>query len=184
MANPKHDYDSDEFLKRIEELARKGYADKEIAYEIELTPNHFSELKNGKLGNDHISEALARGRAKVNNIVRQRLLAVGLGGLKTKRTSKRKGMLEGDDEVMYEEETELPPNPNVLMTWLFNHDEEWRKATIDGKRLDITSDGKEINANPLVFVSASELPEDQLQGLIKAQIGEDINADSSNDTGS
>lgn len=184
MANPKHDYDSKEFLNRLEELARKGYADKEIAYEIELTPNHFSELKNGKLGNDHISEALARGRAKVNNIVRQRLLAVGLGGLKTKRTSKRKGMLEGDDEVMYEEETELPPNPNVLMTWLFNHDEEWRKATIDGKRLDITSDGKEINANPLVFVSASELSEDQLQGLIKAQIGEDINADSSNDTGS
>lgn len=182
MAKPKHDYDSEEFLNRLEELARKGYADKEIAYEINITPTYFSDLKRDSVV---ISEALARGRAKVNNIVRQRLLAVGLGGLKTKRTSKRKGMLEGDDEVMYEEETELPPNPNVLMTWLFNHDEEWRKATIDGKRLDITSDGKEINANPLVFVSASELPEDQLQGLIKAQIGEDnLNADSSNDTGS
>lgn len=189
MANPKHDYDSQEFLKRIEELARKGYADKEIAYEIELTPNHFSELKNGKLGNDHISEALARGRAKINNIVRQRLLAVGLGGIKVKSVTRQKSRFQEeipdyDGLIVHETETELAPNANVLSTWLFNHDEEWRKATIDGKRLDITSDGKEINANPLVFVSASELSEDQLQGLIKAQIGEDINADSSNDAGS
>ena len=181
MAKPKHDYESDEFLKRIEDYARQGYADKEIAYEIDLNPNYFSDLKRD---NDCISEALARGRAKINNIVRKRLLAVGLGGIKTKRISKRKSE-SGDDEVLYEEETELPPNANVLSTWLFNHDDEWRQKTIEGKKLDVTTNGKEINNNPLVFVSANELPEEQLEGLIKAQIGDsEVDADSSNDTSS
>ncbi|MNK30188.1 hypothetical protein D3C87_486010 [compost metagenome] len=178
MAKPKHDYDSEEFLNRLEELARKGYADKEIAYEINITPTYFSDLKRDSVV---ISEALARGRAKVNNIVRQRLLAVGLGGLKTKRTSKRKGMLEGDDEVMYEEETELPPNPNVLMTWLFNHDEEWREKTMEGKRLDVTTNGKDVGGNPLVFVSASDLTEEQKQEYIRKNLEGDA---SNNDTGS
>ncbi|WGQ15593.1 hypothetical protein [Sphingobacterium faecium] len=189
MAKPKHDYSGEAFLKKIEELAKKGYTDKEIAYEVELTQTYFSDLKRES---DVISEALARGRAKINNIVRQRFLAVALGGLKVKTITKQKSKFSDmmtdqglGDMIVHETETELAPNLSALGTWLFNHDEEWRKQTIDGKKLDITSDGKEINANPLVFVSANELSEDQLQGLIKAQIGEDnINADSSNDTSS
>lgn len=182
MAKKKHEYESEEFLKRIEGYAKKGYTDKEIAYELDLNPNYFSDLKAEK---HCISEALARGRAKINNIVRQRFLAVGLGGLKTKRISKRKSEAGDDETIIFEEENELAPNPQVLSTWLFNHDEEWRKQVIEGKKLDVTTNGKEINNNPLVFVSASELKPEDLDGLIKAQIGGgEVNADSSNDTGS
>lgn len=188
MAKKKHDYESEEFLKRIEEYAKKGYADKEIAYELELDPTTFSEYKTTKYKG--IEKALARGRAKINNIVRQRLLAVGLGGIKVKSVTKQKSKYSddlpgNDDLIVHETETELAPNANVLSTWLFNHDDEWRQKTIDGKKLDVTTNGKEINNNPLVFVSASELKPDELDGLIKAQIGEsDIDADSSNDTSS
>lgn len=182
MAKPQHEYESEAFLKKVEEYAKKGYTDKEIAYELDLHPATFSEHKT--VNHPQIGEALARGRAKINNIVRQRLLAVGLGGLKTKRVSKRKSEMVGE-EVMYEEETELAPNPQVLSTWLFNHDEEWRASVMEGKRLDVTTNGKDVNANPLVFVSADDLEKEQLDGLIKAQLGgSEIDADSGNDTGS
>ncbi|MDR6734198.1 hypothetical protein [Sphingobacterium sp. 2149] len=188
MAKPKYDYESDQFKERIEELARRGYTDKEIALELELNPNYFSELKNN---NDCISEPLKRARAKVNATARQKYLALSMGLLKKKTVTRKlpskfeeDSYIDPDGLVVYETIEELPPDRAGLERWLYNHDEDWRKTINDSKRLDITSDGKEINANPLVFVSASELSEDQLQGLIKAQIGEDINADSSNDTGS
>lgn len=180
MAKKKHDYESEEFLSRIEEFAKKGYTDKEIAYELNLDPATFSVHKTETY--PQISKALSRGRAKINNIVRQRLLAVGLGGLKTKRITRQKSKFsdDPDEKVIFEEETELAPNPQVLTTWLFNHDEEWRKKTIEGKKLDVTTNGENVNG-PLVFVSASELSEDQLSGLIDQQLGTD--GDSGNDTG-
>ncbi len=163
----KYDYSSKEFTDRLEEFAKKGYTDKEIAFELDLNQTHFSELKNSVT---EMSEALARGRAKINNIVRQRLLQVGLGGIKTKRITRRKlEGLEGEGEVVLIEETELAPNANVLSTWLFNHDPEWRDAVLEGKRLDVTTNGKDIPGNTMLFISQDDLSTEALELFIKRE---------------
>jgi len=43
MAKPKHDYDSIDFYKRIEQLAMNGYTDGEIANELNLSDDVFGE---------------------------------------------------------------------------------------------------------------------------------------------
>lgn len=166
---PLYDYKSEEFLSRIEEYAKKGFADKEIAFELDLDPTTFSKRKSEF---DQLSQALSRGRARVNSIVRQRYLALGLGGIKTKRVTKQKSKFpdDFDDKIVFEEETELPPNATVLANWLFNHDEEWRKKVIDGKRLDLTSNGDKIDNSPVLFLSADALTEEQIQEYIKKNI--------------
>jgi len=166
---PDYDYTSKEFLDGIEKYASKGFTDKEIAYELGLNPNYFCGLKSD---NAELAEALSRGRAKINNIVRQRYLALGLGGIKTKRVTKQKSKFSDDfdDKIVFEEETELPPNATVLANWLFNHDEEWRKQVIDGKRLDVTSGGEKIDNSPVLFLSADALTEEQIQEYIKKNI--------------
>lgn len=185
MAKPKYDYESDEFKERIEELARRGYTDKEIALELELNPNYFSELKNN---NDCISEPLKRARAKVNATARQKYLALSMGLLKKKTVTRKlpskfeeDSYIDPDGLVVYETIEELPPDRAGLERWLYNHDEDWRKTINDSKRLDITSDGKEINANPLVFVSTADLTEEQKQEYIRKNLEGDA---SDNDTGS
>lgn len=166
---PAYDYTSESFLAKVEKCASKGYTDKEIAYELALDPATFSRLK-GDI--DQLSQALSRGRAKINNIVRQRYLALGLGGIKTKRITKQKSKFsdDPDDTIVHEEETELAPNERVLAQWLFNHDEEWRQKVIDGKRLDVTSGGEKIDNAPLLFLSADELTDEQIQEYIKKNI--------------
>lgn len=183
MANPKYDYDSEEFLGRLEDFAKKGYSDKEIAYELNLGVTYFSTLKSE---NDGMSEALARGRAKINNIVRQRLLAVGLGGIKVKSITKQKSKFSDlttdqglGDMIVHETETELAPNANVLSTWLFNHDEEWRQKTIEGKKLDVTTNGKDVGGFPLIFMSTEELTEEQREEYVRRNLESDV---SSNNT--
>ena len=47
MAKPKHDYDSEDFYKRIEGLAMNGYTDGEIANELNLSADVFGSMKNG-----------------------------------------------------------------------------------------------------------------------------------------
>ncbi len=151
MADKKYDYESESFSKACENYAMKGLTDKEIAIELELYPTYFCELKSEY---DNISEALARGRAKINSAVRQKYLAVALGGLKRKSVTKKLASgLESpkyiDEQGMVVLETieDLPPNPQALATWLFNHDEEWRKKTIDGKKLDVTSGGEKLSGS-------------------------------------
>lgn len=149
MANKdRWEYESEEFSNAMENYAMKGLTDKEIAIEISINPTYFLELKSKY---DTISEALARGRAKINSAVRQKYLAVALGGLKRKSVTKKLASgLESpkyiDEQGMVVLETieDLPPNPQALATWLFNHDEEWRKKTIDGKKLDVTSGGEKL----------------------------------------
>jgi cytoskeletal protein CcmA (bactofilin family) len=130
----------------IEGLARKGLTDKEIALSIGIAENRFCE-KKGEY--PELREVLTRARCQINATVRQKYLSIGLGGIKTKSVTKRKIETESgeliDGEVVQETETELPPNPNVLQTWLFHHDPEWKKSVIEGKRLDLTSNGKDMN---------------------------------------
>lgn len=171
MANKdRWDYESEEFSNAMENYAMKGLTDKEIAIEVSLNPTYFLELKSKY---DSISDALARGRAKINSAVRQKYLAVALGGLKRKSTTRKlPSMMESgryiqeDGMVVMETTEELPPNPQALATWLFNHDEEWRKKVIDGKKLDVTTNGKELNGsiNISSWLAANNVDDDNEAG--------------------
>lgn len=152
MAKPKFDYDSDDFYDELLALAMQGLTDAEIADSLEdkfgvsLDPETFSTMKNGHyiswnseenaIRSARILKALERGRRKINSIVRGRYLKAALGGIKTKRKdiTSRKLRVDGnyteDEEIMTtESEIELAPNMQALATWLFNHDDEWRKAS-------------------------------------------------------
>lgn len=155
MAKPKYDYKSPEFLETLEKYAKQGFTDKEIAFSIGLCTSEFSEKKSAI---SEIAEALARGRSTVNAAVRQTYLSASLGKIKTKQVQNK---LDPDGNIIYslETETEQPPNLDGLRNWLFNHDEEWRRLTIEGKKLDITTNGKDVNIPvpiPVVVLSPAE----------------------------
>ena len=154
---PKFDYQSPEFLTFIENLAQKGFTDRDIAWSLvaefgeNLSPKHFSDLKNEKDENGQfteqaqkITEALVRGRGKINLLVRGTFLKTALGGKKTKNVSvvtrhirDKDGNKTGDDEVQTTvTDIELPPNIQALSTWLFQFDPDWRQAVIEGKKFD------------------------------------------------
>jgi hypothetical protein len=140
---PKFDYTSEVFLSLVESYAKKGFTDKEIAYAIGILPQTFCEKKSEYT---EISEVLSRGRAQINAAVRAKFLAVALGGIKTKSTTKRKlrmedGTLTNDEEVQTVE-TELAPSLQAMSTWLYHHDEEWRRVERnEDMDEDIESDG-------------------------------------------
>lgn len=182
---PKFDYESERFLSYIGDLAQKGYTDRNIAYALvaefgeNLTPQHFNEMKNEtdtKTGEltpraSKISEALARGREKLNLFARDTYFKTAVGAKKVKDVyrvfAERRCECGGDMEcqfcygtgkivserkcVVQEVERELPPNTQALSVWLFNHDKEWRENIIASKKLDITSGGKELNQAPRVL---------------------------------
>lgn len=181
----KYNYKSKEFLDQIESLAKKGLTDKEIAFSMGLNPTYFSEKKEAV---PELSEALTRARAQINAIVRQKYLSIGLGGIKTKTVTRKKIEIESgegkellDGDVIQETETELPPNPGVLSQWLFNHDEEWRKSVIDGKKLDVTTNGNDIGVQ-LVFAE-TPLSEKDLEEIRNIQNGNSDTEEDSTDSG-
>lgn len=186
MAKPKYDYRGEEFLKSIEEYARKGYTDGEIAFALGLAVEVFSRKKTSI---NQISQALTRGRNAINQVVRQKYLSLGLGGVKTKTITKKAiespdGTITGTD-VIYEAETELPPNERVLAKWLEMHDEEWKQKTIELKKLDVTTNGKDIGVQ-LVFGS-TPLSQKDMDEIMNIQNGvkgnEDNTEESSTDSG-
>ena len=153
MGRPrKFDYDSDDFYDEILALAMQGMTDAEIADALcdkfgeSLSPDTFSMMKNGNYDkwsdeengrrSSRIVRVLARGRRKINSIVRGAYLKAALGGkkLKNKTTTTRKVRYpdgtETDDEDVSTTiaEIEQPANIQALSTWLYHHDEEWRKV--------------------------------------------------------
>jgi hypothetical protein len=142
---PKYDYDDDKFYLDIFEAAVRGLNDAEIADEMNLTPAAFYCMKNGNYDkwseeenarrSERLVNVLAHGRRKTNSIVRGAYLKAALGGKKVKdvSTTTRKlrdnnGNLTDTEEVSTTTvERELPPNMQALATWLYHHDEEWRK---------------------------------------------------------
>lgn len=99
MAKPKHDYDSEKFRQDIAIAASSGMTDEEIADTLNLSPEAFSRMKNGKMDiwsdeeNERrgasIRQVLARARRKTNAIVRGRYLKTALGGIRVKSKTKR-----------------------------------------------------------------------------------------------
>lgn len=153
MARPKKfDYDSDDFYDEILALAMQGLTDAEIADALEdrfgqsLDPETFNCMKNGNYiswneeenarRSERLLKALARGRRKINSLVRGAYLKGAIGGkkVKSKTVVRRKLKIDGayteDEEIQTSEtETEMPYNMQALATWLFNHDEEWRRRS-------------------------------------------------------
>ena len=168
MARPKKfDYDSDDFYDEILALSMQGLTDAEIAdalddkFGVSLSPEVFNCMKNGNYDkwsdeenerrSARLAKVLARGRRKINSIVR------GLGGkkIKNKTVTTRKLKIDGvyteNEEIQTTEgETELPPNMQALSTWLYHHDEEWRKKEVS--KVDITTNGKDMVTPPSVNV--------------------------------
>ena len=122
---------------------------------------------------------LARARMKVNSIVRGAYLKGALGGKKIKSTTKRyvqdRCMCEGKDKecaqcggtgwvqltdkaISQETEAELPPNMQALSTWLYHHDEDWRKIE---RKQDEDADDIPTDINHGISVS------EWIKGLIK-----------------
>ena len=131
MAKPKFDYNGDAFYDEIEQLAKQGQKDSEIAYAlglkfgVDLNPQVFNRMKNGKYENwnedenaergERITQSLVRGREFINAIVRGRFLKCALGGVKVKgkTTTKRHMVVDGvmtDDIVVETRETEQGPH--------------------------------------------------------------------------
>lgn len=94
MAKPKHDYDSPDFYKLIEQLAVNGYTDKEIANELGLSADVFGAMKNGgyvrwteeenKRRGDEIGRVLAHGRTRIIALLRGAYIKGAFGGKKIK----------------------------------------------------------------------------------------------------
>ena len=126
---PKYDYTSEEFLSLVESYAKKGFTDKEISQAIGVRQETFCKKKSEL---SQLNEALSRGRAQINAAVRAKFLAVALGGIKIKSTTTRRLRLSDgtltDDEEIQTVETELAPSLQAQSTWLYHHDEEWRKV--------------------------------------------------------
>ena len=137
---PKHDYDSDDFYDQIFYLAFNGAIDSEIAVSMNLVPDVFNKMINGKYQpwsekenarrSARLSRVLANAREKINQMVRGRYLKAALGGIKVKSKTIRyiKGEEDQTLEVVQETETELAPNMQALTTWMYHHDPEYRKV--------------------------------------------------------
>lgn len=177
MAKPKYDYRSEGFISDIESMAKKGLTDGEIAFSLGLSITEFSRKKNSIA---QIAQALTRGRNTINAAVRQTYLSLALGKVKTKSITKKAIELPdgtiSDKLFVLETETDVAPNANALATWLFNHDEEWRQKTIEGKKLDVTTNGKDI-VTQLVF-SSTPLSEKDMEEIKRIQNGDSTKKDS------
>lgn len=155
MQPPKHDYNSADFYLAIEALATRGYYDKEIADELNITPDVFGKMKNGNYAgwnqeeneerSKKIRETLAKARRKTNSLVRSTYLKMALGAKKLTNTTRRyiedrcecggqnpqcpycggTGKVVTQKAVIQETEAEMPPNMQALALWLHHHDTEW-----------------------------------------------------------
>ena len=149
---PKFDYNSNDFYDEILALSMQGLTDAEIADSLEdkfdasLSPEVFCSMKNGNYDcwsdkeneerGARLTKALSRGRRKINGIVRGAYLKAALGGKKVKSGSKTSRKIKLSDGTLTDDEDvqtvdsfqEMPPNIQALSTWLYNHDQEWKKA--------------------------------------------------------
>lgn len=145
---PKFDYLSYEFLSAVEDMARQGLDDQNIAiglkekFGIGLTSVWFSTLKNQKDKNGNptkiaagINEALLRGRAVTNQAVKSTLLQVLLGQKTSKYTRRN-----SEGGVIFEDEREIIPDVHAMMKWLFDHDPDYRAEVLTARREQLEAD--------------------------------------------
>ena len=172
MAKPKFDYNGDAFYDEIEQLAKQGQKDSEIAYALGMK---FGVDLNPQVFNRMITQSLVRGREVINAIVRGRFLKCALGGVKVKgkATTKRHMVVDGvmtDDVVVETRETEqeTPPNVQALSTWLYHYNMTWReiqRGKKDEEEKGIPFDPKKgISVNKWIEREIEQEAEEQGEG--------------------
>lgn len=149
-AFPSYDYLSQDFYNAIEQLAKNGATDSEIAHGlrhsigIELDIKQFSSLKRGEAPikyndeekkeiSNRIYECLERARQDMNRVVKAVYLSTALGKNTTKTVTTVRRRLRIDGELTDNEEIQttevvsgIAPNFQALATWLYHHDKNWR----------------------------------------------------------
>lgn len=161
----KFDYDGEEFYEVIQDFSMQGMKLSEMAYALAdrfgvyLNPDVFKSMTEGcypywnadenKKYSEKLQNAIARGRERINSIVRGRYLKAALGGIKIKGKSTRKRHLVVDgqpteDMVIEttESEQETPPNMTALSRWLYQYDPDWRKVQRGTETEDLPFDPK------------------------------------------
>lgn len=139
---PKYDYKSEEFLSLVESYAKKGMTDKEIACALGIAPQTFS---GKKAEFSELSEVLSRARCAITGLVRAKFLAMALGGIKTRSTTRRRlkdkdgNLLDETEECVVE--SELAPNLSAQATWLRHYDPEWRRVQRGEEPIEETDNG-------------------------------------------
>ncbi|HCN84025.1 MAG TPA: transposase [Sphingobacteriaceae bacterium] len=128
MSRLKFDFDDKDNLNMIEEMARDGLDDMQIAEKIGYNKTYFSELKNLR---PKLTEALKKGRKPLNFYVESSLFKRAIG-LKVKSTTTKQLRNKETGEIFGEEvvttETELPPDTAAMAFWLKQRKhEKWNK---------------------------------------------------------
>ena len=147
-------YDTDRFYSILSALGKKDATDKEIAAALNITPETFSRMKNGKYDgwtdkeneerSERICQVLSRARASLITALKDSYIKLATGNAKstTTRYVQARCMCNGQDRecpacggtgyitltdrsiVM---EQQLPPNAQAITTLLRHYSPEWRK---------------------------------------------------------
>lgn len=147
-------YDTDRFYSILSALGKKDATDKEIAAALNITPETFSRMKNGKYDgwtdkeneerSERICQVLSRARASLITALKDSYIKLATGNAKstTTRYVQARCMCNGQDRecpacggtgyiiladraiVM---EQQLPPNAQAITTLLRHYSLEWRK---------------------------------------------------------
>lgn len=149
MAKAKFDFTDKHNLLRIEEWARDGATDKQIAENIGYAETYFCGLKS-KI--PELSEALTRGRAPLDCIVETSLYKRATAMTMKEQQAFKVKKVYYDDEgrrcsteeiEVVEVERVIPPDVNAQMYWLRNRKpEKWNREV---SKHDHTSNGKDLN---------------------------------------
>ena len=161
LRKPKYDYDTDEFFKSVEKMARAGLTDSEIASALNLTGPYFSNLKNGKVStspadvnakrSEKIRHALSKGRTQITSALHATYLNAALGKIVTKQKIRKlqevpcdcggrnkacpdcggTGVCVLPIGVVSETEVQQPPNMQALMNLLSIYTPGWKEDMSD-----------------------------------------------------
>lgn len=138
----KFDFKDKDNQNLIEEMARDGLDDKQIAEKIGYGQQYFVELKKKF---SELSEALKRGRKPLNYFVESSLFKRAVG-LKVKSTTTKQIKDKQTGEIIAEEvvttETELPPDTGAMAYWLKQRKaDKWNKEPV---KVDVTTQGEKV----------------------------------------
>ena len=147
-------YDTDRFYSILSALGKKDATDKEIAAALNITPEVFSRMKNGKYEgwtekqneerSNRISQVLSRARASLITALKDSYIKLATGNAKstTTRHIQQRCMCNGQDRecpacggtgyvILTDKaivlEQQLPPNAQAITTLLRHYSPEWRK---------------------------------------------------------
>ena len=138
-------------LAEIEDLARQGYTDNEIAKYLEVSPNTFLKYKNEY---EELRDALYHG-FNADLLVENAFFKSAVG-YKVKVKVPIKIRFDGNDEVHYfDEEKYIPGNVKAQMLWLKNRrSDNWSDTqnVVQQSSVSISDEDRELLENVIGVV--------------------------------